>query len=97
MRVLLIQKGVKLHTLGLYLFVQFESLVNTEGSKTSYSCSAVGILFESLVNTEGSKTREDFIDQMKEFESLVNTEGSKTAEKINLANACLRVLLIQKL
>ncbi len=33
---------------------------------------------------------------MKEFESLVNTEGSKTAEKINLANACLRVLLIQK-
>ena len=38
--------------------IGFESLVNTEGSKTQYVKELSEKLFESLVNTEGSKTNE---------------------------------------
>ena len=34
----------------------FESLVNTEGSKTQRKYKMHSAMFESLVNTEGSKT-----------------------------------------
>ena len=36
--------------------LRFESLVNTEGSKTVFVRKHKGKRFESLVNTEGSKT-----------------------------------------
>ena len=53
---------------------EFESLVNTEGSKTCVMRSSSAFLFESLVNTEGSKTQSATFTSPEKFESLVNTE-----------------------
>ncbi len=76
--------------------IPFESLVNTEGSKTFKFCRSDLLQFESLVNTEGSKTTEPVTVQPFTFESLVNTEGSKTGVTAAGTAVGLRVLLIQK-
>ena len=53
---MLIQKEVKLSVPGVSHTTMFESLVNTEGSKTVREYAQQANRFESLVNTEGSKT-----------------------------------------
>ena len=56
LRVLLIQKEVKQSDRFQTVRLPFESLVNTEGSKTETCLYWTIRAFESLVNTEGSKT-----------------------------------------
>ena len=75
---------------------KFESLVNTEGFKTSNPSRNQSHRFESLVNTEGFKTAIQPPQPPVMFESLVNTEGFKTLVVVLVGFFGLRVLLIRK-
>ena len=74
----------------------FESLVNTEGSKTLWMRTRKRNAFESLVNTEGSKTANAAYMFPVCLRVLLIQKEVKHEYWMPIAAYCLRVLLIQK-
>ena len=62
---------------------EFESSVDSEGSKTAVHAVVVALPFESSVDSEGSKTDTKSGMDASQFESSVDSEGSKTGDSIH--------------
>ena len=79
-----------------FLLLWFESFVNSERCKTSFTPSGYGNSFESFVNSERCKTACHKLRLAYAFESFVNSERCKTINQCELRAERLRALLIQK-